>query len=127
MSEYENEGYDEFFEALAAGEGYYLECGNGHGHLPPRRVCPDCGSREFAETPLPSAGEVVTYTTTHVASPNFDADAPYVVAVVDFGPLRLTGQVRDLNPEDVAVGTVVEAGVDRTATTGDDVLVFRPR
>ena len=38
--------YDDFLDAIEAGEGYYLECENGHGWLPPRRVCPECGSRE---------------------------------------------------------------------------------
>jgi uncharacterized OB-fold protein len=127
MNDHADEGFDEFFGALEAGEGYYLECENGHGHLPPRRVCPDCGSREFTETDLPAAGEVVTHTTTQVTTPNLSEDAPYVVAVADFGPVRLTGQVRGVDPDDVSVGTVVEAAVDRTATTGEDVLAFRPR
>jgi uncharacterized OB-fold protein len=127
MSDHADEGFDEFLGAIEAGEGYYLECANGHGHLPPRRVCPDCGSTEFERAPLPAAGEVATQTTTHVATPNFEADAPYVVAVVDFGPVRLTGQVRDADPEAVSVGTVVEVDLEETATTGEDVLVFRPR
>lgn len=127
MTDYPNEGFDDLLAAIADGEGYYLECGNGHGHLPPRRVCPDCGNRELSQRSLPDAGEIVTYTVTHVSTPNFEADTPYAVAIVDFGPVRLTGQVRELAPEDVEPGLVVEPDLDETATTGEDVLVFRPR
>jgi len=120
-------GFDEFFEALADGEGYYLECENGHGSLPPRSVCPECGVREFTEEPLPVAGEVETFTVTRVAMPDFEADEPYVTAVADFGPIRLTGQVRGVDHDEVAVGMVVEAVAEERETTGDPLLVFRPR
>jgi len=126
-SDYPNEGYDEFVTAVEEGVPYYLECANGHGQLPPRAVCPECGSREFAEQPLPESGEVVTYTVTAVASPNFSEDTPYVAAIVDFGPVRLTGQVRGVDREDLEVGTVVGLDVGESETTGDPVLVFRPR
>jgi uncharacterized OB-fold protein len=125
--EHSNKGFEDVLDAVADGEGYYLECENGHGHLPPRRICPDCGSRAFTERPVPAAGEVETYTITRVATPEFEADTPYVVAVADFGPVRLTGQVRDVDAEDVEVGMVVAVDVDKRATTDDDLLVFRPR
>ncbi len=126
MSEYADRGYDEFLAAVDDGEPYYLECANGHGHLPPRRVCPDCGSREFVRSALPESGEVVTYTVTHVASPDFADDAPYVTAVVDFGPVRLTAAF-DVDPGEAETGTVVGLDVDERETTGDPLLVVRPR
>jgi len=125
--DYPNEGYDEFVTAVEEGVPYYLECANGHGQLPPRAICPDCGSREFVEEPLPESGEIATYTITGVASPNFAEDTPYVAAVADFGPVRLTGQVRGVDHDEVAVGDVVGIDVGESETTGDRVLVFRPR
>ncbi|MFB6071444.1 MAG: Zn-ribbon domain-containing OB-fold protein [Halobacterium sp.] len=119
-------GYDDFVDALADGDGYYLECEDGHGSLPPRRACPECASRHLTEQPLPESGTVDSVTTVHVPTPSFTEDAPYVVAVVDFGPVRLTGQVR-ADPSAVEVGDVVEPGVGETATTGDRLVVFEPR
>lgn len=125
--DFPNEGYDEFVEAIDAGEPYYLECANGHGHLPPRRVCPDCGSQEFSEKSLPESGEIQTFTITNVASPNFAEDTPYATAIADFGPLRMTGQVRGVDHEEIEVGMVVGLEVAEADTTGDPLLVFRPR
>lgn len=122
-----DDGYDQWVEAVRDGDGYYLACENGHGSLPPRRVCPHCGSLELAEEPLPDRGEVETFTVTHVATPNFDEDTPYAVAIARFGDVRVTGQVRDVPVEDVAVGEAVEIDASTTATTGEDVVVFRPR
>ncbi|PSP55371.1 nucleic acid-binding protein [Halobacteriales archaeon QS_1_67_19] len=120
-----DEGYDDLLDALAEGEGFYLECPEGHGWLPPRRVCPDCGATDLEETPLPETGEVVTFTEVHVAAPEFADDTPYVTAVADFGAVRITGVVRDADPESIAVGTAITADVGETATEGERVLVLR--
>jgi uncharacterized OB-fold protein len=128
MSENARDGaYDDLLDAIDEGEGYYLECGNAHGWLPPRRVCPDCGSRDLAETPLPDPGEVVTYTAVAVPTPQFSEDAPYVTAIVDFGAVQVTGLLRGVDPDDVEVGMSVGVEVGERETTGDRAIVFRPR
>ncbi|WP_276247884.1 Zn-ribbon domain-containing OB-fold protein [Haladaptatus sp. YSMS36] len=120
-------GYDDLLDAIEAGEGFYLRCANGHGSLPPRRACPHCGTQALEQEPLPESGEIETYTVVHVATPEFAEDTPYVTAVVNFGPVRLTGQVRGIDPEEVSTGLVVGAGVEQTATMGERLLTFRPR
>lgn len=120
-----DEGYDEWLAALAEGEGYYLACPNGHGSLPPRRRCPHCSSGELTEPPLPDTGTVETFTETQVPIPRFSADAPYVVAIVDFGDVRVTGQLRGVDPAEVAVGTPVSPDVVERETTGEPLIVFR--
>lgn len=128
MTESARDGeYDDLLDAIAAGEGYYLECPNGHGAFPPRRVCPHCGSRKLAETPLPESGEVATHTTVAVPTPGFSEDAPYVTAIVDFGAVKLTGLVRGVDPADVEMGMPVGVDVGERATTGERAIVFRPR
>jgi len=122
-----NGEYDEWLDAIEDGEGYYVECEAGHGWLPPRRVCPDCGSRELHDEPLPDSGDVVTHTTITVATPQFEDDAPYVTAIADFGPVSITGLVRGVDPEDVSMGDVVGIEVGERETTGDRAVVFRPR
>ncbi|ESP89219.1 Zn-ribbon domain-containing OB-fold protein [Candidatus Halobonum tyrrellensis] len=124
-------GYDEWVEALAAGQGFYLACSNGHGSLPPRRVCPDCESRDLSEEPLPEAGEVVTFSELHVAAPAFADETPYVTAIADFGPVRLTGVVRGVDADAVDVGLAVGATATdpREGTDGGSRrrVVFDPR
>ena len=127
MSDARDAGYDDWLDAAEAGEPYYLECPEGHGSLPPRRVCPECGATDLEETPLPAAGEIATFTITHVPTPSFADDAPYAVAVADFGPVRITGQVVGVDPSDVETGTTVELEVTSAETTGDRVLALRPR
>ena len=128
MTETERNGeYDDWLDSVEAGEGYYLECSAGHGWLPPRRVCPACGDRALESASLPDGGTVATHTTITVATPQFEDDAPYVTAIVDFGPVSITGLVRGVDPEDVAIGDVVGIEVGERATTGDRAVVFRPR
>lgn len=126
MSETRDEGFDDFLDAVEAGEPYYLEGPAGDGSLPPRRIDPATGSHELTERPLPETGEIVTYTQTHVASPEFVDDAPYVVAIADFGPVNITGQLRDVPDGDVRTGMPVELDVDRSETADERLVVFRP-
>ncbi|SDK80319.1 Zn-ribbon domain-containing OB-fold protein [Natronorubrum texcoconense] len=126
MSDSRNAGYDEFLEALDSGDGYYYECSNAHGTLPPRRACPHCGDRDLETLPLPATGEIVTHTTVTVPTPAFDDDAPYVTALAAFGPVRLTGIVRGVDPADVDIGDAVTATVKPSETSGDRTITFRP-
>lgn len=120
-------GYDEWVDALGDGAGFYLRCPEGHGSLPPRRTCPHCGAAELAETPLPEAGTVETFTEMHVAGPEFDDRTPYVTAIASFGDVRLTGVLRGASGEDAEIGLSVGVDTAENPDTGNPVVVFRPR
>lgn len=119
--------YEDWLDTVADGEGFFLACENGHRWLPPRRVCPDCGSTTLSEEPLPDTGTVETFTVVHVATPRFAEDAPYATAVADFGDVRLTGVVRGPDPDKVETGLTVEPDTDRRKTDNGRLLVLRPR
>jgi uncharacterized OB-fold protein len=119
-------GYDDFLDAVEAGEPYYLESPSGNGWLPPKDVDPETGERELVEKDLPTTGEVLTYTITNVAGPSFADDTPYVVAVAEFGPVNITGQVRGMDHDDVEIGQEVELSVGRNETADERVVVFEP-
>jgi uncharacterized OB-fold protein len=120
-------GHADLLDAIESDEGYYLACENGHGSLPPQRICPECGSRELTQEALPEEGEVETFTVIHATTPSFAEDTPYVVAVVDLGPVGLTGQVRGVEPDAVETGTSVRPTVVETETTGERTIGFRPQ
>jgi len=123
-----NADHDAWIDALADGDGYAIVCPDGHGSLPPRRVCPECGSTDLSREPFSDAGVVETFSVVHVPSPGFADDAPYVSAVADFGPARLTGVLRGVDAESdaVEVGLRVSVTVEERATDGDPLVVFRP-
>ena len=94
-------GFDDFLDAVEAGDPYYLESPSGNGWLPPRQFDPETGERDLEEKELPDTGEVLTTTVTNVAGPSFAEDTPYVVAVAQFGPVRITGQLPGSDPPDI--------------------------
>lgn len=120
-----DDGYDDWLDALETDEAYYVTCPEGHGLLPPRRTCPECGSTELVERPLPETGEIETFTVVHVPTPAFEDDAPYATAIADFGPVRLTGQVAGIDIDAIEPGLEVTPDVDVSETTGDRLLVLR--
>lgn len=126
MSNARDGAFDDLLDALKMDEGYYLSCPNDHGVLPPQQSCPDCGARTLTETPLPTTGEVTTYTTISVPLPRFSEDSPYIIAIADFGPVHLTGRLRGVNPEDVETGLEVQATIEMAASNDRRLLVLRP-
>lgn len=119
-------GYDEWIDALAAGDGYALACPAGHHSLPPQRRCPTCARSPLESKPLTDTGIIETYSIVHIPTPAFTDDAPYVIAIASFGDVRLTGQVRSFSPEEVTSGISVVVDVDERATTGDPLVIFHP-
>lgn len=92
---------------------YRLEAGKCTGcgklHFPPRLVCDGCGGREFKAATLPRQGTLLTWTVIHAAPPQFSLETPYVVGIVELdGGVRLTCQVADCDPEELAVDAPVE-------------------
>ena len=119
----QNDGYDQALEAIGSGEPYALECPNGHQSMPPRRVCPECGERELEEIDVPTSGELRTYNVTHVPTPDFADDVPFVLGIAEFGDVRLTGRVQ-ADAEEVEIGMPVELGLGESETTERPLITF---
>ena len=119
-------GYDDWLDAVEDGDPYYLESPSGNGWLPPREVDPETGERQLEEKPLPDTGEILTLTVTNVAGPSFADDAPFVVAIAQFGPVRITGQVEGMDHDDVDIGQDVELSIGENETEGGRVILFEP-
>jgi len=123
-----NGAYDEWLDALAEGEGYALVCPDGHGGRSPATGVPGMRVRDALEEALAETGTVETYSVVHVAGPQFADDTPYVNAIADFGPVRLTGVLRGIDPatDAVEIGDRVAPGVEERVTDGEPLVVFRP-
>ena len=83
--------------------------------LPPKPICSNCISREFAQVSLTGKGQLHTYTTIHIAPVAFQSMAPYTVGVVELEEgLRLPGMIRDVKPETIKVGMNLQIAFDLT-------------
>jgi uncharacterized OB-fold protein len=119
----------EFYAHLARGELRFQRCDEcGAWRHPPRHLCAACGSTRATWTRSTGYGTVFTWTVTHRAvDPAFADMVPYaiVVAELDEGP-RLVGNLRDLDPADLALGLPIE--IELEPVSAEVALVwFRPR
>ncbi|WP_423747475.1 Zn-ribbon domain-containing OB-fold protein (plasmid) [Haladaptatus sp. SPP-AMP-3] len=88
--------------------------------FPPKGACPDCRNDAFEAVDLSGEGTIYSYTVLSPggAPPEFagqaQAEGRYVVAIVelDEGP-RITAQVTDVDPTEVAVGMSVSGRIRR--------------
>jgi hydroxymethylglutaryl-CoA synthase len=86
------------------------------GHLPPQRVCVKCSAvdqmreERFADTSC----KVATYTLDHLA---YTLQPPVVAAIVDYqGGGRLSCELTDVDPKEVAIGNELEMTFRRLYT-----------
>jgi uncharacterized OB-fold protein len=93
---------------------YGRKCGNcGEVFFPPRDLCPKCRREsmgKMAIVQLSGKGKVVTHSTVHDGLPAFHMQLPYTVAIIELEEgARITGQIVDCAPEEVRIGSEVEA------------------
>ena len=101
-----------------------LEAGSctkcGFVAFPPRRICPSCAGIKFKQISLKPEGKVITYTLIRVAAEEFALQVPYVVAIVETPEgARLTTQVVDCSPEEVAIDSEVFLMTRKIQTEGN--------
>lgn len=109
--------------------------GCGVRSFPPRDVCVTCEAAVDARQDafqFSGAGEVYSYTTIYDPPAGFEAQAPYMVALVKLqeGPM-VTAQLTDVNFSDVSIGMAVEMATRKLRTDGPEGMIiygykFRP-
>jgi hypothetical protein len=103
-----------FWTSGADGALRFLRCASCAYFLhPPGPRCPICGGTDLAAEPVSGRGEVFTYTVNH--QPWDGSTEPYVIAIVALAEqedLRLTTNIVDCDPDDVAIGQSVEVAFE---------------
>ena len=119
--------FDTFTETIASGEQRYLSCEVcGDATLPPRQLCPSCGSTELTREPLSNRGEIVSFTEISVTIPKFHGEAPYTAVLAELDDeVTLTGQLREATADDIAIGDEVALDTE-TLNDGLALITFRP-
>jgi uncharacterized OB-fold protein len=115
-----------FWTSGADGVLKFLRCNACHFYIhPPGPICPRCLSRDLAPHAVSGRGRVETFSVNYQQwIPGSD---PYIIAWVSIDEqpdVRLTTNLIDVEPEDVAVNMAVEVTFEHI----DDVYIplFRP-
>jgi len=90
--------------------------------FPPRKLCPNCRRKgKIREYKFSGKGEIYSYTVIYAPPEGFEYLKPYVVAIVKLeeGP-KVTSQIVDCKPEEVAIGKKVEMVFRRVLTSSKE-------
>ena len=106
-----------YWDSLKAHAMQMQQCSACHKFVfYPRAVCPHCGSRDLRWTPVSGRGKVYGFTISHQKGmPNFGADAPYTIAVVEVeeGVRMMTNLIGiEPDPDKIKVGMEVVVHYD---------------
>ncbi len=94
--------------------------------FPPRSICPNCRRMSGMESyQLSGKGEIVSYTKIMEPLEGFEDQAPYVLAIIELeeGP-RITGQIIDVDPEEVEIGKKVKKMFRRVGEDGKEGMIY---
>lgn len=119
--------YGEFMEHIKKDELVALSCGDCDALIvPPKVVCPFCGSDNLNRINLSGEGSVYSYTVIHVPPPKFVNDAPYTVAIVELDEgARITGRILDVDADNIESGMRVK--LSHVDLDDDSVMIaFKP-
>src|SRR3989304_6430971 len=87
---------EQFYKHLSQGKfmaGKCTQCGKIH--LPPRPLCDNCFSTTFEWVEVSGKGKLFSYTVIHIAPPQFQANAPFAVGIVELeNGLRMPGMIQ---------------------------------
>ena len=102
---------------------FRLEAGKckscGYVAFPPRLVCPECGHKEFEKVTLRPQGKILSFTIVHTAAEEFATETPYAVGIIETDDgARLTAQIVDCTPDEVAIGKKVNLVLRRIQREG---------
>jgi uncharacterized OB-fold protein len=99
-----------FVDYLAQGKVMATKCHDcGTVSFPPKMDCPDCMSSNVEWFEIKGAGTLETYAVVTYGPSGFENDAPYTLAMVDFGRFKMFGRMCKAIPADqLAVGMKVK-------------------
>ncbi len=91
-------------------------------HFPPRSICPECRRASIGkieDVQLSGVGTILEWTRVHKAAPGYEAQVPYVVALIQTreGPI-VFGQVVDSADTTIATGATVQSVFRRIGEDG---------
>ena len=92
--------------------------------FPPRVVCSACRGTEFTKVILAQSGVVETYTVIHVAPSGFGDQVPYAVGIVKLDDgVKITTQIADVDPQQLAIGDRVHLEFRRVQQDGESGVI----
>ncbi len=114
-----------FWDGVAAGRLDIQRCRSCRRHVfYPRSLCPHCGGLDLEWVTASGKGTVYSFTVVHRAPAEFQAEAPYVVAMVELEEgVRMLTRLVDVEPAAVRVAMAAEV----TLRGEPRLPYFRPR
>jgi uncharacterized protein len=103
-----------FVDYLAQGKVMATKCTScGDAYFPPRMDCPTCLRSDVEWVEAPTDGELLTYSTVRYEPTGFEGDAPYTIAVGDFGNgVQIFSRLsREIKEADIKVGMKLKLAV----------------
>jgi hypothetical protein len=99
-----------FVDYLTQGKVMATKCHDcGTINFPPKMDCPSCPTSSVDWFEVTGTATLATYSIVTYGPSGFEEDAPYTLAIADFGDFRMFGRMcKDIPPAELKVGMKVK-------------------
>ena len=96
----------DFVTYLEQGKVMATKCQKcGAAYFPPKMDCPKCMDSDVEWLEIKADGKLATYTVVNYGPTGFEDDAPYILAIAEFGGNRILGRLsRDISQDNIKLG-----------------------
>lgn len=123
----DNTQIHEFYDNLRNGQLTTTQCSDCEAiHYPPRVVCPECTSGDLEYVNLPHEGELFAFSEVRGGLPLglSEHDVPFVVGVVDLGPIQMSARIDAASYRELEIGDPVSLKIVEIDGPTDEERVF---
>ena len=101
---------DAFVEYLVKDEIRATKCRKcGRVFFPPQADCSSCLESDMDWVKVEGNGKIISFTKVNYGPTGFESDVPYILALADFGEVKVFGRFsKEIPEEQIKVGMVVK-------------------
>lgn len=96
----------------------------GETFIPPRKICPACGSSEMKSYIPPRKGKLLSWSVIKDPPKRFEKYAPYLLGIIQLNDgNKIIAQLTDVENKELTFGMPVKAVVRKLYEDGEDGLI----
>ncbi|MEM3506277.1 MAG: Zn-ribbon domain-containing OB-fold protein [Candidatus Bathyarchaeia archaeon] len=106
---------EQFYNFCNEGKFAAVKCKECNSlYIPPKQICSKCYSSNLEWVFLSGKGKLISFTIIHIAPPEFQGLAPYIIGIVKLNEgIKLLGIIKNIDVEKLKIGMDLEIDFEK--------------
>lgn len=106
---------EQFYRFCDEGKLVAIKCKECNSlYIPPKPLCSKCYSSNLEWVLLSGKGKLISFTIIHVAPPEFQDLAPYIIGIIKLNEgVKILGIIKNIDPKNLKIGMDLEIDFEK--------------